>query len=906
LTDRIDEAICEVVDSAFSLQNPRLVGLSMSASAANEILRERLPGIADVLSTVLGQSDSEKILHFVWHLYRWDPSAIRRQIQRVAEVLVQLPLLPEYASVVVEICVDASARGFLVGWFVSQIESNPFLAHNLHTQFSEVEFNEDVRGEISDAALSVLRVCEANARTLRLVPGVLQTLSPAQYHRHVDALLTCLFAERSASVRLAILRCFVPPFPNGLRSLPRVWNLRFLLDDPDERVKLSVIELIKSLNQTPIIFIAVCRNLEDLSPRCVAELVTLWAVLFSLFPDSAVRDSPKYIGRSVLFLDSGQTEGRLTCFAVGSRQRRAVASLETLSYFAATNFDQVDPMWDRIVDLLLRLLAFGMAHAESVGSLRLISILAHGFGVARFRSHPSLYSSLVSLGAAITSRDVHTLLFQIFWYIGVMRPPESPLCFWMDDDGDLLNVNRTVLRDDARSEMEFYFRHSASVLFSVLDKGALAEHHLLALSVFARLFHIDRDDPTRCVPQLLRRFMADFLRVADADAVRVDDCVFQQALEVHCEVPSSWLAPHVPQVVSVVMRFSSVQCVRGLARSLGEALGPFLGEILPFLMGSGRASVSVSVSVADFVVLCGDRVSHASDAVAFLLPLAETSEAAREALFTIVAHRRVDDQLLPMLRFIQGHPAATFSGEALACLAHRHDLRFQAAGLPARAEAPPREHRLAALAALASASVRRNLAELTDLSALSVRAIAAWFSRFEQLSISQSPHRLLAAFAGLAQLCHFVARGLLPVAFYSVFAAFEEREAARFTALFRDVLGCADARMLRRTSGLRLRPSWNSLTAPSVRCCVSTRGCRSSRTCRLASARRCCCGRPGLGGRLPTRTSVCSGRRSSSRLRSVSRMRSRPRVWRLRAPSTRASRRSPRPAVRALRRASLR
>jgi hypothetical protein len=384
-----------------------------------------------------------------------------------------------------------------------------------------------------------------------------------------------------------------------------------------------------------------------------------------------------------------------------------------------------------------------------------------------------------------------------------MRRLESQMSFWIDEDEDedFLNLNRTLL-SKSPDQTQFFFRHSASILFSVLENRALYGHHLLALNVLARLFVFNGNDSHSYVPQFFNRFMTLFNRITEH--VAVGDHVYHTTLELICDLPVSLLRPNIEHILSVIMRLSSLQCIRRLARSQKKNLTEFLSTILPFRMGSNPLDSAIPV-IAEVIVLCDRHERHSSEMIAFLLPLAETSEVACKAIYTIIANDRVDSQIYPMLRFFLAHHTAPFVKEALCWLLYRSDLGFLPDDIfslwPDRKILAIKHRELRCEEHLKVSKIEQlrpvytpvseqpNLQELLNCSGLNILAISRWFSQFEQLCISKSPHSLIAAFKDLAQLVPFVARGLLPVAFYSVFVFFEEKnDSAPFTELFQKIL----------------------------------------------------------------------------------------------------------------------
>jgi hypothetical protein len=381
-------------------------------------------------------------------LHLWNSGVMRDQVQRILNLLVSLPLRTENAFVIMQVCRDVDQHELLMRWFIEQIELNLFETLTFLTN-ETLEFSEKEQNQISKAAMRIWANIELKSDIRRLVPKLLRTLSLTQYHRYFDILFNSLFTESDTQIRLEILDCFVQPFPKTLMQSPILKHFCCLIDDPDERIRLRAIEFIISLDQTLIV--SVLRlNLDNLSHRQMAESAALWSALFPFFPGEIVREYPTFFKEAVSFLESRLTEGLmtdepLTSFAIHYRQTTTVAYLKALSYFAISQFDLIQPTWETIIDLLLRLLSLGMTKTETIEILRLILILAQGVGVELCRNHPSLYNCLFSLGATIRSREIHELLFRIFGYIGVMRRPESQMSFWIDEDEHFLNLNRTLL-----------------------------------------------------------------------------------------------------------------------------------------------------------------------------------------------------------------------------------------------------------------------------------------------------------------------------------------------------------------------------------------------------------------------------------------------------------------------------
>jgi hypothetical protein len=710
---------------------------------------------------VLSCPDSATVLRFVKSLRRLFPDKYRQWQPQVASRLFGSALCFADAELLAAICIEMGTEQPLCDALCRSvtIEVLDFLARGL------VQFDGSQILAIADAIIVGLRSPDRRVRCR--VAECLACLERQLYRRFVKQLVSVALTDGDSSVRLALLKCIVAPFPDEFYESSTINCLALLLSDQDEDVRLECARLLTDLGEVVILRKMLTIDETKISLRRLAEVSSFWPRLYPLFVDEYAQLFPKFIVKAKLFLESRFAEEYLTVFEMKYRETITASYLKTIEVFSTKSFQLVRPEWKQLIDIFLELLACGISSAELLALLSAIRSIAEQIGVVECRNHPTLYSALFRAGSKICTPDIHAVLFKILGYIGVMPLPEPRRTFWMDNERDLYETTRIRLRQKEGQDL-YYFRHSAAILLGILKNEALTHLHRQSVGIFLCLFCVPKIDLQPEGLGIFGQFLPHFWRVG---ALAQE---FNDNLELFCSVPADWLVPHIGQLLDLIKHFGCLRAIRRLSKTLGVSLAPHLSTLVPFLYEQ-PFSESLVVILGELAVNSGGLGQYTEDILAFLISLSQTRSMPLSGIRIIVQSLRIDSLVIDLLKLCLLYPSNADTVAILSWLFYRNDISIvrylvpeSALKLPSKWKPPPMERR-----SIKTGEVSKSdIFELFQEFELSKASINEWFHELLRFCAERSPNQIISAMAPLARSYDVAARNLITVAFHSVFASF--------------------------------------------------------------------------------------------------------------------------------------
>jgi hypothetical protein len=365
--------------------------------------------------------------------------------------------------------------------------------------------------------------------------------------------------------------------------------------------------------------------------------------LFRIFADEQVSRFPRFIENAKSFLESRASDNVVTFFEEKYRRTITVSYVRTIGLF---DWDVVSTEWPSLLDLLLRLLRLlrhGTSDDEAIAILTVVEFLARKVGVEECRAHPDLYPSLLEVGSSKLTTSIHTILFRILGFIGLVKPKVEPKTIWMDDKENSSFPEYLLTSGPEKDRLLCYFRHCSAVLFRVLDDKSLSKLHRSALDSLCRMIFICRACSESGLKESFERVFRRLMK--ENENCESGDDQFGKMVEFVCYAPTKLLVPVLNQLVRMMVKFRIVAPLASLMTNLTAEFRPFVQTFLPVLFASPANNGTVS-GLAKIAKFYGDEVTNIVEHF-----VAIGGQLGRQGLFEIVSAWPVGDSALAIVRF---------------------------------------------------------------------------------------------------------------------------------------------------------------------------------------------------------------------------------------------------------------